>query len=80
MVVKRLILLVFVSAVLLATAASSALADAGPPGSTFPEQPGSNVATGCAAIEGPLLGPSSGRATVAYDIVLGLAGDACLGG
>jgi hypothetical protein len=34
----------------LAVAATPAAADSGVPGTTFPEQPGSNVSTACAAL------------------------------
>jgi hypothetical protein len=62
---------------LFATAASPAFADQGSPGSTFPEQPGTHVATGCNAIlTGPGQGPSR-NSDVAFAIQTGLFTDAC---
>ncbi len=55
--------------------ATSAHADQGPPGTTFPEQPGGNVATACqAVISAPGQGPGS---PVAQAITTGLLEDAC---
>lgn len=68
---------------LFATAASPVFADAGPPGSTFPEQPGTHTQTGCNTLgtnpgtgpTGPALPNASG--TPAGEIVVGLYTDAC---
>jgi hypothetical protein len=46
---RRLLALAIVSAGLLASA-PSALADAGAPGTTFPEQPGNHTATSCVTL------------------------------
>jgi hypothetical protein len=65
---------------LFATAASPAFADRGSPGSTFPEQPGTHVATGCNAI---LTGPGQGftnDSDTAFAIQSGLITEACPGG
>jgi hypothetical protein len=63
---------------LFAAAAAPASADRGSPGSTFPEQPGANVAAGCAAIlGGPGQGPIN-NADIAFAIQSGLIADACL--
>lgn len=78
---KNRSLLVLLAVMLLAFSALPVLADAGPPGFTFPEQPGGNVATACEAVaEHALGGPGAGNASdVALAIVLGLYFDACLG-
>jgi hypothetical protein len=65
-------------------AAGGALADAGPPGTTFPEQP-SNVASGCNAVTtnpGSGFGGVSGQnaSPTAIAITTGLIVDACFGG
>jgi hypothetical protein len=65
---------------LFATAASPAFADQGSPGSTYPEQPGTHVATGCSAVVANTgTGLSNGSAT-AGAIANGLITDACFGG
>jgi hypothetical protein len=64
----------------LALTAGPALADRGAPGTTFPEQPGSNPQNGCAALlsnPGALSAPDSATARA---IIIGLLGDACFGG
>jgi hypothetical protein len=62
---------------LFATTASPAFADRGAPGSTFPEQPGTNVGTACTAITtGPGQGPTHNSDT-AFAIQSGLFTDAC---
>jgi hypothetical protein len=71
--------------VFMAVAASPAWADAGSPGSTFPEQPGDNGQTACASVTtnpgtgtggaaGGVISPTAGA------IVTGLITDACFGG
>ena len=57
-----------------------AFADAGPPGTTFPEQPGDNPATACAVVGEILLtGQAVQHASdVATAIVMGVYADACL--
>jgi hypothetical protein len=59
-----------------ALTAGPALADRGAPGTTFPEQPGANVQTGCAAVmaSGAASAPMAPRA---FAITNGLFGDAC---
>ena len=63
----------------LALTAGPALADPGAPGSTFPEQPGSNPQRGCAALLSNPGAPSAPRAGTAVDITNGLVLDACFG-
>jgi hypothetical protein len=60
----------------LAVTAAPASADRGAPGTTFPEQPGTNNAQGCAAVatSGAVDAP---RSTRAGTIVTGLFLDAC---
>jgi hypothetical protein len=60
--------------------AGPAFADAGAPGSTYPEQPGTNVAGGCAAVVANSGTGIANRSPTALDIALGLVLDACLGG
>jgi hypothetical protein len=65
---------------LFASAAAPASADQGSPGSTFPEQPGTNVTTGCDSI---LANTGTGQANMsgtANAIATGLVVDACFGG
>lgn len=82
---RRRILTIFASAALIAATAGSALADAGPPGTTFPEQPGSHPATACAAVStnpGTGFGGQFGQnaSPTAVAIAAGLFADACTGG
>jgi hypothetical protein len=63
----------------------SAFADAGAPGTTYPEQPGSHNAGGCAAVTsnpGTGVGGTAGQhfSPTAAAITNGLLVDACLGG
>ncbi|HEY3183703.1 MAG TPA: hypothetical protein VGJ77_12760 [Gaiellaceae bacterium] len=64
--------------------AGSAFADPGPPGSTYPEQPGSHNAGGCAAVtSNPGTGPGGAAghmSPTAGAITAGLVTDACFGG
>ena len=62
---------------LFATAASPAFADRGSPGSTFPEQPGTNLATGCAAVLANTGTGISNDSDTAFAIQTGLINDAC---
>jgi hypothetical protein len=64
------------SVAIAALTASPALADRGAPGTTFPEQPGTHVLTGCAAVmnSGAATAPMSPRA---FAITGGLFSDAC---
>jgi len=75
---KRRLIAGVAALALFAAVASPAAADQGPPGSTFPEQPGTNVATGCAAV---LANTGTGEANMsagATAITTGLIVDACL--
>jgi hypothetical protein len=76
---------IFVVGASMAFGASTALADAGAPGTTFPEQPGSHAQTACAAVTtnpgsgmtgqaGQVISPTAGA------IVGGLVQDACSDG
>ena len=64
----------------LAIAASPALADPGAPGTTFPEQPESNVQTACAALESTSNALSAPRSQTAFAITNAVLVDACFGG
>jgi hypothetical protein len=76
---------VTVTAAVMATVTGGAWADPGPPGSTFPEQPGGNVATACSAV-GTNPGTGIGgrfeqhASPTASAILAGLYTDVCLGG
>jgi hypothetical protein len=76
---KRLVM-TFASAVLMAAAAGPALADAGPPGTTFPEQPGTHVQNACAAVTSNPGATTAPRSATANAITSGLFADACSGG
>jgi hypothetical protein len=55
-------------------------ADPGTPGSTFPEQPGTNAAQACATILGlPDVGGGTTNNPIAAAIAGGLIADACFG-
>jgi hypothetical protein len=68
---------------LFATPASTAFANAGSPGTTFPEQPGSHTQRGCNALgTNPGTGPGgpalpNALGTPAGRIVIGVYTDAC---
>jgi hypothetical protein len=66
--------------VVLALTAGPALADPGAPGTTFPEQPGSNPQGACVALLSNPGAPSAPRAGTAAEITNGLVLDACFGG
>jgi hypothetical protein len=76
---KGRMVMTIASAAVLAAAAGQARADAGAPGSTFPEQPNGSVANACATL---LSNPSQGShdSATAAAIKVGLFTDACLGG
>jgi hypothetical protein len=61
-------------------AAGPALADSGAPGTTFPEQPGSQPQTACAALVSKSGALSAPRSETAFAITNGLFGDACFRG
>jgi len=82
---RRLTVSVFAIAALMATTSSVALADAGAPGTTFPEQPGTNPATACATVvsnPGTGIGGAAGAhlSPTAGAITSGLLADGCSGG
>jgi hypothetical protein len=66
--------------VMMALGAGPAFADAGAPGSTFPEQPGTNLAGGCTAVIDHVGTGLAHQSSTAGAITLGLVLDACLGG
>jgi len=68
------------SIAMLAVTTAPALADPGAPGTTFPEQPGSQPQTGCAALSLNSGALSAPRAGMAFAITNGLLDDACFGG
>jgi hypothetical protein len=81
---KRRIVAILVAGALMAVGAAPAFGDAGAPGTTFPEQPGTNVQTGCTAVTtNPGTNPTTGHSqlsTTAQGIVFSLVDDACFGG
>ncbi len=77
---KRRILSVLVAAAFMAASASPALADAGAPGETYPEQPGANVQTACVALQSNLETSALHKPSTAFAIGEGLVIDACFGG
>jgi hypothetical protein len=82
---RRFLPTLVATAALAAAAAAGGLADAGPPGTTFPEQPGSHVANGCSAVTsnpGTGTGGQAGQhfSPTAGAITGGLLADACFGG
>ena len=77
---RRALVTLAAGAALVAATAGSALANPGTPGSTFPEQPGTSLSSGCNAI---LTNPNNAytnRAPSAAGIVYGLTVDACFNG
>lgn len=76
---KRLITLSTTIA-LTAVLTTPALADSGAPGTTFPEQPGTNPQQGCAALVSHPGALSAPRSPTARAITNALLGDACFGG
>lgn len=82
---RRLTVSVFAIAALMAATSGVALADAGAPGTTFPEQPGTNPATACATV---LSNPGTGSggavgehvSPTAQAITNGIVQDGCFGG
>ena len=82
---RRLALSAITAAALLAAVATPALANAGAPGTTFPEQPGTHPANACRAITtNPGTGAGGAFTTnaspTAQIIATGLLTDACFGG
>jgi hypothetical protein len=82
--VKRRIVPIVVAGALMAVGAAPAFGDAGGPGTTFPEQPGTNLQTGCTAVTtNPGTNPTTGHSQLsptAQAIVFPLITDACFGG
>ena len=81
---KSLTVGIFASAALMMATAAVASADPGAPGSTFPEQPGTNPATACGTVvsnPGTGVGGSAGThfSSTAQAITSGLLADACFG-
>jgi len=76
---KRITTLV-ASLAMAALAVTPALADPGAPGTTFPEQPESNVQTACAALGSTSGALSAPRSQTALAITNAVLGDACFGG
>jgi hypothetical protein len=82
---KRFLCTLGVTGVLAVGLVGSAFADAGTPGTTYPEQPGSHNAGGCAAVTsnpGTGVGGTAGQhfSPEAMAITSGLLADACFGG
>jgi hypothetical protein len=83
---KRLIVGIFATAALMTATAAVAFADAGSPGTTFPEQPGTNPATACATVvSNPGTGVDGGASgahisPTAQAITNGILQDGCFGG
>jgi hypothetical protein len=74
---KRRLVAATAALALFATAASPAFADRGSPGSTYPEQPGTNVATGCSAVVANVGTAVGNESPGALAIQTGLITDAC---
>jgi hypothetical protein len=82
---RRLIVTISMAGVLLAAVPGTVLADAGNPGGTFPEQPGTNVQGGCTAVTTNPGTGAGGQASqngspTASAITTALLTDACFGG
>ena len=76
---KHRVIGILAVAVVFAAVPSAARADAGAPGTTFPEQPGSSVQTACTAVT---TNPSmaENQSPTASAITSGLVEDACFEG
>lgn len=80
---KRLIVAISTAALLIMAPPAAVLADPGAPGTTFPEQPGTNVGTACTSVT---TNPGTGNGGAAMEhgsptaaqITSGLVADACL--
>jgi hypothetical protein len=82
---KRRIVPILVAGALLAVGAAPAVGDAGAPGATFPEQPGTNDQNACTAITTNPGTSEAGHGSTnlsptAGAILTGLLTDACFGG
>jgi hypothetical protein len=80
MSMKRLTVSSLAAFGLLLVSVAPAYADAGSPGSTFPEQPGTNVANACNSVLSNPARDLSHDSSTAHAIILGLIGAACFGG
>ncbi|HEV8655072.1 MAG TPA: hypothetical protein VGR85_06135 [Candidatus Limnocylindria bacterium] len=84
--IRRLTIGIIATAALMTATAVVAFADPGAPGTTFPEQPGTNPTTACVnLISNPgtgLVGGASGAhiSPTAQAITTGLLQDGCFGG
>ncbi len=77
----RRFILFAATSVALAMAPSIANADPGPPGSTFPESPGTNLTNACSAVAAaPATGGGTSNNPRSFGIISGLLVDACAGG
>jgi hypothetical protein len=79
---RRVVLAISTAALLVVAVPTAVLADAGTPGSTFPEQPSGNVSTACATVvsnPGTGVGGAAGEngSDTALAITGGLLADAC---
>jgi hypothetical protein len=75
----RLLLAPALALALAAAVATTAAADGGP-GTTFPEQPGGNVASGCAAVIAHTTTGLANASPAAVGITGALLADACFAG
>jgi len=76
----RLVTTIGVGIAIAAFATGPALADAGAPGATFPEQAGTNPETACAALVSNSSTLGAPRSATALAITNALFVDACFGG
>ncbi len=78
---KRLTLSALAAFGLLSASIAPVYADAGAPGTTFPEQPGNHLATACdTVLSNPGTGLGVPASPTAGAITGGLVADACFGG
>ena len=74
---RRLIAAAAALGLFAAVAAAPASADPGPPGGTFPEQPGDHVITACTAVDTHAGTGVMNMSDQAFGITSGLFSDAC---
>jgi len=77
---KRLTVSSLVAIGFLLVSVAPAYADAGSPGGTFPEQPGTNLAAACSSVLSNPARDLSHDSSTAFAIIGGLIVDACFGG
>jgi hypothetical protein len=77
---KRRLIVGAAALTLFAAAAGPASADRGSPGSTLPEQPGTNLTNGCDSVLGNVGNGVANMSGTANAIATGLITDACFGG